>query len=39
MTDTQINYADARRTMVDCQIRPSDVTRFPIPGGVFADRT
>ena len=30
MTDTQINYADARRTMVDCQIRPSDVTRFPI---------
>ena len=26
MTD----FADARRAMVDCQVRPSDVTRYPI---------
>ena len=25
-----VNYAAARETMVDCQVRPSDVTKFPI---------
>jgi protein-L-isoaspartate(D-aspartate) O-methyltransferase len=31
-----IDYAQARRTMVDCQIRPADVTQLPIISAMLA---